>query len=64
MLSDIHSHATCTLDYNVKYNNVNCENEDDLMDDTVYKFAPIAPAWKSETEYMFKHESSHKHKNK
>ena len=35
MLSDIH--------YNVKYNNVNSETEDDLIDDAVYKFAPIEP---------------------
>ena len=54
VLSDMHSHVTCTLDYNVKYNNVNSETEDDLIDDTVYKFAPIRPTWKSETECMFK----------
>ena len=43
MLSDIHSPVICTLAYNVKYNNVNSEAEDDLIDDAVYKFAPIEP---------------------
>ena len=44
--------------------NANSETEDDLIDDAVYKVAPIKPTWKSETECMFKHELSHKHQNK
>ena len=53
----------CNLAYNVKYNNANGETEDDLIDDAVYKLAPIKPTWKSETGCMFKHELSHKHQN-
>ena len=64
MLSDIHNPVICTLAYNVKYNNANSETKDDLIDDAVYKVAPIKPTWKSETECMFKHELSHKHQNK
>ena len=56
MLSDIHSPVICTLAYNIKYNSANSETEDDLIDDAVYKFAPIKPTWKSETECIFKHE--------
>ena len=64
MLSDIHNPVICTLAYNVKYNNANSETEDDLIDDAVYKLAPIKPTWKSETECTFKHELSNKHQNK
>ena len=52
------------LAYSVKYNNVNSKTEDELLDDAVYKLAPIEPTWKLETECMFKHELSHKHQNK
>ena len=62
--SDIHSPVICALAYNVKYNNANSETEDDLIDDVVYKLAPIKPTWKAETECMFTHELSHKHQNK
>ena len=64
MLPDIHNPVICTLAYNEKYNNANSETEDDLIDDAVYKLAPVKPTWKSETECMFKHELSHKHQNK
>ena len=47
MLSDIHNPVICTLAYSVKYNNANSETEDDLIDDAVYKLAPIKPTWKS-----------------